>query len=80
MQGEHHHDLSGEFPEFKDRIHEMKMNNNHFSKLYGKYSDLDKEVFRIEGGIETPSDEYTDSLKRQRLKLKDELYAMLQTA
>jgi len=78
MQGEHHHDLSLEFPEFKDRIHDMKMNNAHFSRLYDEYAELDKEVYRIEEGIETPSDEYTEELKKKRLKLKDDLFSMLQ--
>lgn len=77
MQGEHHHDLSAEFPEFKERIHELKMNNHHFSRLYHEYEEVDKEVYRIEEGIETPSDEYTEELKLKRLKLKDELYSML---
>ena len=77
MYGEHHHDLSHEFPEFKDKIHEMKTNNEHFSKLYDEYQEVDKEIFRIEEEIETPSDEYTEELKMRRLNLKDELYALL---
>ena len=77
MYGEHHHDLSHEFPEFKDKIHEMKSSNAHFSKLYDEYQEVDKEIFRIEEEIETPSDEYTEKLKLRRLNLKDELYTML---
>ncbi|MCF6323443.1 MAG: DUF465 domain-containing protein [Gammaproteobacteria bacterium] len=74
---EHHHDLSREFPEFKTRIHEFKQNDRHLIKLYDQYQEIDKELFRIEEGIETPSDEYTETLKKRRLKIKDELYAML---
>ncbi len=74
---EHHHDLANEFPAFKARIHELKQNDRHFIKQYDEYQDVDKEVFRIEEGIETPSDEYTETLKKRRLKLKDELYAIL---
>jgi len=74
---EHHHDLASEFPEFKQRIHELKQNDRHFIKLYDEYQEIDKEVFRIEEEIETPSDEYTETLKKKRLKLKDELYTIL---
>jgi uncharacterized protein YdcH (DUF465 family) len=77
MYGEHHHDLSHEFPEFKDKVHEMKTHNEQFSKLYDEYQEVDKEIFRIEEGIETPTDEYTEELKMRRVNLKDELYAML---
>jgi len=77
MYGEHHHDLSLEFPEFKEKIHEMKSSNAHFSKLYDEYQEVDKEIFRIEEEIETPSDEYTEELKLRRLNLKDELFTML---
>lgn len=80
MQGEHHHDLSHEFPEYKERIHELKMNDHHFSRLYQEYEALDKEVYRIEEGIETPSDQYTEELKLKRVKLKDELFAIIQKA
>jgi len=33
MFGEHH-DLVHEFPEHKARIHELKMNQQHFAKLF----------------------------------------------
>lgn len=76
MLGEKH-DLIHEFPEYKDRIHELKVNDPEFARLFEEYHDVDHEVRRIEEGIETPSDEYTEELKLRRLKLKDELYAML---
>ena len=60
------HSLANELPEFKDRIHELKQENMHFH--------------RIESGAENTSDEYLEGLKKQRLSLKDELFAMLNTA
>jgi uncharacterized protein YdcH (DUF465 family) len=76
MFGEHHH-LVKEFPEYKDQIHELKTSNAHFSKLYGEYNDLDNNIYRIEEGIENVADDYLETLKKQRLALKDELLAML---
>lgn len=71
------HDIHHEFPEFKDEIRELKMTNNHFSKLFKSYHELDHEVIRIEEGVENTSDEYLENLKLKRLHLKDELYTML---
>mgnify|MGYP000158971635 FL=1 len=79
MIGEHH-DLLHELPEYKDKIHEMKVSNAHFAKLFDQYHEVDHEVRRIEQGIETPADEYTEEVKKKRLALKDELFQMLKAA
>ena len=71
------HDLHHELPQHKDKIHELKMNNNHFKRLFGVYNELVHEMTRIQQNIETPSDEVVESLKLKRLHLKDELNAML---
>lgn len=71
------HDLHHEFPEFKDAIHELKTGNAHFARLFTEYHEVDHEVHRIETGAETPSDDYLEERKKQRLSLKDELYKML---
>ncbi|WP_440053266.1 YdcH family protein [Pseudoalteromonas sp. T1lg65] len=74
------HTLSKELPEFKDKIHELKMSDRHFSKLFDEYHDVDNAVIRIEDGVEHSSDDYLESLKKQRLHLKDQLFAMLKQA
>ncbi len=79
MIGEHH-DLLHELPEYKDKIHEMKLSNAHFAKLFDEYHEVDHEVRRIEQGIETPADDYTEEVKKKRLALKDELFQMLKAA
>jgi uncharacterized protein YdcH (DUF465 family) len=79
MIGEHH-DLLHELPEYKDKIHEMKLSNAHFAKLFDQYHEVDHEVRRIEQGIETPADDYTEEVKKKRLALKDELFKMLKAA
>ena len=71
------HDLIHELPEHKDRIHELKVSNEHFKKLFDEYHELDHEVLRMEEGIETPSDEVLEELKKKRLSLKDQLYQMI---
>jgi len=74
---QHHRDLAHEFPGQRERIHELKAESPAFRHLYAVYQTLDNEIYRIEQEIETPSDEYTEALKRRRVRLKDRLYGML---
>ncbi len=76
MLGESH-DLFHEFPEYKNRIAELKDANPQFAVLYDQYHAVNDEVERIELQIENPSDFYTEALKKKRLHLKDEIYAIL---
>jgi len=74
------HDLHHEFPNFRDEIHYLKMNDNHFARLFNEYHEIDQEVNRIEQGVENTSDEYLEGRKKQRLHLKDSLFVMLKKA
>ena len=76
MLGEKH-DLIHEFPEYKDKIHELKTTNERFAKLFAEYHEIEHEVRRIEEGIETTSDDYLEEQKKKRLYLKDRLFEML---
>ena len=71
------HDLRHEFPEYNDRIHELKIKSDHFRRLFDEYDELAHELVRIQQNIETPSDEVVEGLKLKRLNLKDKLYSML---
>lgn len=55
----------------------LKLASPEFRRLYDDYQALDKEIYRIEENIETPSDDYTEELKKNRVRLKDRLYGML---
>lgn len=71
------HDLIHELPEYRETIHNLKTSNNHFSRLFDEYHEIDHEVHRIETGVETTSDEYLEDRKKQRLHLKDELFHII---
>jgi uncharacterized protein YdcH (DUF465 family) len=71
------HPLAADFPELRDRIHTLKTSSAHFARQLSEYEALDREVIRIEEGIEHRSDEALEHLKMRRGRLKDELYAML---
>lgn len=74
------HDLAHEFPEYKDKIHALKTGNHHFAKLFEEYHAANREVLRIEQEVEPVTDEFSEDMKKKRLALKDQLYAMLQQA
>jgi uncharacterized protein YdcH (DUF465 family) len=74
---EGHHDLAHEFPEYRDRIHDLKGTNRHFTRLMNDYHELSKELHAIEAGTITPADDYVELRKKQRLALLDELAAIL---
>ncbi|MFT5320756.1 MAG: hypothetical protein ACI934_000899 [Pseudohongiellaceae bacterium] len=72
-----HHDLHHEFPELNDKIHEMKISNNHFRKLFDEYHHLTKEVENMENEVTPVTAMTEEEAKKRRVHLKDELYAML---
>ena len=72
-----HHPLLTEFPDQHDAIHSLKTDNAHFRRLMDEYEVADKEVFRMEEGIENPEDAVLVEKKKQRLHLKDQIADML---
>jgi uncharacterized protein YdcH (DUF465 family) len=74
------HDLVHELPEHRDTIHNLKMTNNHFARLFDEYHEVDHEVHRIETGAVNTSYDYLEERKKVRLHLKDELYRIIQQA
>lgn len=71
------HELAEEFPEFKERIHELKASDGHFQRLFDDYHEVNREVHRAEAAGLNISDEHYEELKRKRMGLKDEIYARL---
>ena len=75
-----HHDLVHELPEYREQIHELKMSDAHFSKLFDEYHAVTKEVERMESEVEPVATHTEEALKVKRLHLKDQLYAMLRAS
>ena len=72
------HNLAIEFPEHKEKIHQLKMEDRHFARLFDEYHEVDSQLHRVEQAIEVHADDFVEGLKLRRLNLKDELYGMLQ--
>ncbi|MCB1451873.1 MAG: YdcH family protein [Nitratireductor sp.] len=72
------HELHEEFPEYTDKIHDLKVSNAHFAKLFDAYHEINRAVHRAETNIEPTDDLHMEQMRKERLKLKDELFGMLQ--
>ena len=71
------HELHDEFPEAAEALHRLKLEDAHFAKLAEAYHVLNREIHRIEADVEPASDARAEELKKQRLKLKDEIAGIL---
>lgn len=72
-----HHDLHHEFPEYKQRIHDLKLSDAHFAKLFAEYDVLDHRIRAIENAGSPVADSELEAMKLKRVRLKDELFAYL---
>ena len=71
------HQLTVDFPEFETKIHELKISDNHFKKLFDDYDAIDHEIYRIESNTEPASDDTLNTLRVERVHIKDEIYNYL---
>jgi len=76
MLGENH-DLFHEFPEYKDKIVEMRGNHEEFARIMDDYDTLDAKIRELELHDQPVADNYMEELKLQRVQLKDRLYELL---
>ncbi len=63
--------------EYRDEIHELKQQNAHFAKIFEKHNELDQKVEDAETGRVPMTDIELETLKKEKLRLKDEAYSMI---
>jgi len=63
--------------EYKEEIHELKMNNTHFARVFEKHNDLDQKIEDAEANRVILTDVELEILKKEKLLLKDEAYKMI---
>lgn len=68
------------FPEYRELITHLKSVNPRFLSLFDKHHRLDGEILRREGPKGTGYDLKVALLKKEKLRLKDEMYQMLKNA
>ncbi len=68
------------FPEYRDLITQLKTTDRHFLNLFDRHNDLDQQIKNLEAHIGHATQLEIESLKKEKLVLKDELYGLLRRA
>lgn len=68
------------FPEHRDLITQLKTTDHHFTRLFDQHNALDQQIQNMESRIEVATPEEIEQLKKEKLHLKDQLYAILTQA
>lgn len=71
------HELHEEFPEFADKLSQLKTSDAHFAKLAEDYHEINRAVHRAETDIEPTDDLHMAEMRKKRALLKDQIYAIL---
>jgi uncharacterized protein YdcH (DUF465 family) len=71
------HTLAEEFPDLQARLHEKKQQDAHFERLCDAYHEINRAIHRAETDIEPTDDRHMTDMRKERMRLKDEIYARL---
>ncbi|MBV5278333.1 MAG: YdcH family protein [Campylobacteraceae bacterium] len=63
--------------EYREIISKIKVDNAHFAKIFEKHNELDQKITDVEEGREHMSDLELETMKKEKLRLKDEAYTMI---
>jgi uncharacterized protein len=68
------------FPEYRDLITKLKTSDAHFLRLFDEHNALDQRIKNMESHIAQGSEMEIETLKKEKLQLKDAMYAILRKA
>ena len=71
------HALPEAFPEHADALRRLRREHPHFAKLAECYDAVNEQIHRGETNIEPMDDFHLEDLRKERLRLLDEMAAML---
>ena len=71
------HELAEEFPSHIDAMHALKESDSHFARLFDTYHEVNRAVHRAETNVEPVSDLAETDMRKERARLKDEIWAYL---
>ena len=61
----------------QDLISRLKNEDAHFARLFEEHNELDHKIIRLESDPVTGGLDEIETLKRQKLHLKDQMYDIL---
>jgi len=66
------------FHEHREIVTELKTTNAHFKKIFDAHNELNDKLEKAEaGGVDHIDAMEIERMKKEKLKLKDEVYAMI---
>ena len=71
------HQLMNEFPQLAERIDSLWQKDPQFAQCADQYQTLNKQIHGLQMTGVPVSDVYFETLKKQRLQLKDQIYSLL---
>ena len=71
------HALPEAFPEHVDAIRKLRTDDAHFAKIADAYDAVNEQIHRAETNIEPTDDFHMEQMRKQRLRLLDEIALML---
>lgn len=74
------HELAEDFPEYAERIHDLKQSDAHFAKLMDEYHKVNREVHRMETEVEPVATHTEEEARKRRVALKDDIAAYLKSS
>ena len=74
------HELVADFPDKAAQIQKLRENDAHFRKLADAYHETNRAVHRAETNVEPTDQLHEAELRKQRMRLKDEIAAILNKA
>jgi uncharacterized protein len=74
------HDLAHEFPEYVQKMRELRASDPRFASLFVQYDMDNRTIAGYEKGVGFISDEDLEKLKKKRLKVKDQIHQILKTS
>ena len=74
------HELAADFPEHTDLIHDLSQSDGHFKRLADDYHEVNRTIHRAETNVEPMDQFHEEDLRKKRMRLKDEIAAMLNAA
>lgn len=70
------HELHEEFPEFAEKMRALQ-GHAHYAKLAASYHQVNRAIHRAETNVEPTDDAHMEAMRKERLKLKDEIFGLL---
>ena len=73
------HDLDHEFPEFSGVMHQLRQRDPRLGNLFEQYDKVNDTIVDIEENEKLFQDAEFEQMKKERLRIKDQIYAILST-